>query len=424
MRRFLIKILIMVLPIVCMITYYSIMVEPHRNGDLGRLGLLPFDDQYDTYLFTMVPPKNYETRRDNLDFEKAECDSAILVIGDSFSDQGKAGFVNYLGILYPGYKIYNFRSDDDELVRYQLFINRLLEDKPLPEIIILESVERYVTSRLSQIALYPRPELEKNNKQASIHDTSYDIADNSTNGDFYQLVKFIEDGKNELEDKILNTQAYIKNKLCIIDTPEYDSHQDQNIFLCKKKTKKTKFKKFSKFVNNVKEDKESLKQNFLNTQEYVKKRLDVIKDNPVIHLPLGKDLFSCKGAENDLYFYFEDLAPVKRNKYWGAKQNLDSLITITKQKGKYFLFMVPADKFDLYKDFTKKNKYKKTKCQLDYYREFNDNNRFLNCKELLYPHVKNGEKDIYRCHDSHWSPIGARYAAEEIKRRLDSQKNE
>lgn len=420
MIRFLLKLLAMVLPIICTIIYYTTTVEPHRNGDLGRLGLLPFDDDYDNYLYSMVTQNSYETRRDNLDFEKAECDSAILVIGDSFSDQGNAGFVNYLGEFYPGYKIYNFRTDEDNLIRYQLFINRLIEDKPLPQIVIFESVERYVTSTLSQLSLELRPEFEKINKQASTHDISPSLAANSEEGEFYKLVKSIKESKEALEGKILDTQEFIKMQLGITSVAEKDT--PQNLFMCKKKVKRSKFKKFSKFVKNIGKEKDDLKQSFLNTQEYVKKRWNILKDNPVIHVPLKKDLFSCKGAENDLYFYFEDIQPVEKEKYRIAKQNLESLIAFTKQKGKNFLFMVPSDKFDLYKDFTKKNKYKKIKCPLDYYREFNSNDRFLNCKELLYPHVKNGEKDIYRCHDTHWSPIAARYVAEEIKRKIDNQK--
>ncbi len=407
----------MVVPIIGTLIYYAVMVEPHRNGDLGQLGLLPFDDSYDAYINSLVESDSYDTDIENLNFEKEDCDSTILIIGDSFSKQGRAGFTNYLGKLYPGYKVLNYRTGDDEIIRYQLFINRLVEDKPLPRIVVLESVERYVTERLASLTPYSRPEFED---LIAYTKDAVPSTDAEANG-FYQLAVRIEDGKEALENTIFNAQEYVKELLGVEKAKE-EVDQSRNIFTCKKKVKKSKTKFLSKFTKSVGDEKEEVKKTFLHTQEYVKKRLNTVKDNPVLHLKLKSDLFTCKGKENDLYFFFGDLDTVEKSKYSKAKRNLDSLFSISEQKGMKFLFMVASDKFDLYKDFTKKNKYKKRKCQLDYFSAFNDNDKFLNCKELLYPHVKNGEKDIYRCHDSHWSPIGAQYVAEEIKRKLDNQR--
>lgn len=364
MKRFLIKLFIIALPVISTILYYSTMVEPNRNGDLGQLGLLPFDLGYHRSIKGMWMDSLYEKHIDNLEFTQAECDSTILIIGDSFSEQERGGFTNFLTEFYPGYKVCVLWSGDGEVTKYQLFINRLLEDKPLPRTVIIESVERHLTNNLYQMDMVTRPEIEK---------------------------PVIEESVPSEPD---TTPAQAKE-------PEVNH--------------------FKEMAKNIGECKDDLKDNFLHTQEYVKRNVGVVK-NPVKHLKLKQELFTCKGAEDDLYFYWEDLEKVDKSKINKAKQNLDALMSATEKKGIKFLLTVPADKYDLYKDFAKKDKNKKVKPQLDFYTEYNSNNRFLNCKELLYPHVANGEKDIYKCHDSHWSPIGARYVAEEIKRKLDSQK--
>lgn len=364
MKRFLIKLSLMVLPIVCAIVYYAVKVEPNRNGDLGAIGFIPFDWGYHTYLKSLKSDSLYEEKIDYLDFENANCDSAVLVIGDSFAEQGQAGFANCLASQYPGFKIYNFMSGDDVVVKYQQFINRLIDGRPLPRVVILESIERSMAGRLSAISMDFKPEFEKEKPQVS------------------------------------NPAKAAKKK---------------------KAKKKNKFKAITQSIGkSIEESKDELKDLLLYSQEYLKKRTGAV-ENPTKHLDLKMDLFSCKGEEDDLYFYYDDLATVEENDVETAKQNLDSLIHLAEQKGIRFVFMVAADKYDLYKDFAVNDTYK-AKGQLDYFSEFNSNNCFLNCKELLYPHLQNGEKDIYKCYDTHWTLFAAQYAAEGIKMKLDKQK--
>ena len=351
MKRFLVKTIMMVIPIISVVLYYVIAIEPHRNGDLGKLGFIAFNDDYNSFIAKEELDSLYVINIDKL--EQIDCDSAILTIGDSFSQQGKAGYQNYLSDLYPGWKIYNLNLKDGYNDMIQLFVDWLIEDKTLPPIVIVESVERYLSGRLTSL-------------------------------DFSGAHKVLE--KNDVVEPI----------------------QQDSIGGFKKYIKQFKIYKLAK----------SLKEDFLNTQEYVKKHLYI--DNPVKHLRLKQNLFSCKGSENDLYFYHEDLISVTEDNYLAGQQKLDSLLSITEQKGICFLFLVASDKYDLYKDFTCNDNYN-VEGQLSYYKKYNNKNNFLNCKELLYSHLENGEKDVYRCNDTHWSPLAAMYVANEIKRRLDLQ---
>lgn len=355
MKRFIIKTIIMVIPVVCVILYYSIVIESHRNGDLGKLGFIAFDDEYESLISQITMDSLYVINVDDL--EQIDCDSAILTIGDSFSQQGVGGYQNYLATLYPGWKIYNFKPAEGAGDKYQIYIDMLIEDKPLPRIVILESVERELANNLSNMRFYIQT--KGNDKIGTEEKTNYDL-----------------DSK------------YKKYELC----------------------KLTKF---------IKEKKEELKTEFLYTQEFVKKYLDI--DNPVKKLKLNSKFFSCKGSEDDLFFYYYDLNNVAEEMYRESWLKLDTLLSITEQKGICFIYLVASDKYDLYKDFTIYDKYK-VNGQLNYYDKYNSNIKFMNCKNILYPHIKRGEKDIYKCNDSHWSPIASRYIANEIKRRIELQK--
>lgn len=158
----------------------------------------------------------------------------------------------------------------------------------------------------------------------------------------------------------------------------------------------------------------------MHTQEFVKKTLDI--DNPVKHLKLQKQCFSCEGAEEDLYFYHEDLMMINEETRERGKQKLDTLLALAKKRGLKFVFLVPSDKYTLYKQFATDNPFE-SNGQLDYYVEYNENDMFLNCKELLAPYVRSGVKDLYKCNDTHWSIKASSIVATELKRRLDNLSN-
>jgi len=366
MKRFLTKTLIMVVPIIGMVLYYVMAVEPHKNGDLGNLGFIPFDESYNTTINSMGLDSVYAISIDNLD--SIDCDSSILTIGDSFSILGTSSYQNFLAKLYPGFKIYNLdynhasEASDEPAVNYQLFVDKLIQDAPLPRIIILESVERYIADRLYNLKFYPHAETDRITEMSAINRES------------------LPEENNQIKSREANS-----------------------------------------LLTRIIDNKEKLRKNFLNTQEYIKKRFNI--DNPVKHLKLRQEMFTCEGREDDLFFYRDDLIDIPENIYTESRHKLDSLFSITEQKGIRFVFLVPSDKYDLYKDFTINDTYG-AKGQLAAFDQYNDNPRFLNGKELLYPYLKQGEKDIYRCNDTHWSPLASSYVAKELKRRLDIQEKQ
>lgn len=344
MKKFLIKNLLLALPIVGVITLYMLCIEPHRHGDIGQLGFLPFDDNYDSLVLANSLDTNYVSEIKNL--QELCGDSVILTIGDSFSQKKKKGYQNFLATLYPNYQVVNLAPIDLD-PQFQEVIDFLNYSDTLPQVIIMECVERYLLYRLAYLDFEKKDYIVQNNSSA------------------------------ESEEK----------------------------------TAKMWNEKAENWVEKV-------RYPILSTQEFLKKRGNI--ENSVKHVKLSRKLFSCRGLEDDLFFYDEDLnSPDAATVEMGVSK-LKELIALAEEKGVKFVFLVAADKYNLYRDYILNDPYKDVVCQLSYFADYQDIH-FLNSKELLAPRIANGERDIYMCHDTHWSLKTARYVAEALKQRIENQ---
>lgn len=149
MRRFLIKISYTVLPLwlvlFCAGLVYKFRVEPNLSGDLGRLGKFAFGHEYKQALdsnllkecwvddFNGKPAKGYR----------------VITIGDSFSQQGKAGYQNYLGYFLKC-RVLNIRPGDGvspERLALTLLRTGWLREMS-PGVVVVETVERHWVENL------------------------------------------------------------------------------------------------------------------------------------------------------------------------------------------------------------------------------------------------------------------------------------
>ncbi len=87
-------------------------------------------------------------------------------------------------------------------------------------------------------------------------------------------------------------------------------------------------------------------------REYYKRKLG-LENVPlsVLHQKLEKSMFTCKGSENELYFYHEDTCQVSNESIAKAYKNLDLLYKLAKSKNVELIYVVAADKYDVYQDY-------------------------------------------------------------------------
>ncbi|MBQ0157038.1 MAG: hypothetical protein KBT22_10765 [Bacteroidales bacterium] len=360
MDKFLKNFCLFCLPIlgIAIFTIYCTVTFPKDGqGDLGRFGYVYFDEDYNRSLRSFAATDTSKIKNIQ-SLDEVDADSSILTVGDSFSQMGDEGYQAFLQDLYPGYTIFNFVGKDVSIERFQWAVD-ILKDTTvkLPEIIIIESVERSLSHRLYDIVV-------------------------SSDGVGENAVRRLEP-KNDSEQPEMNNGSVA------------DSNNNPS---CLGEAKKV----------------------LANTQEYIRKKLNI--ENPVKRVGLNDSFFTCKGHENELVYYKFDLRKMSPTKAPVCQQKMDSILSLASKRDIRFLFVVASDKFHLYNEFTVNNSKRNAVSQLSYFEKVYDSPMFLNTRLILSEHLKNREKDIYKSNDTHWSAKASKYVAEEIKKKLESQK--
>lgn len=166
MRRFLIKISYTVLPLwlvlFCAGLVYRYHIAPNLSGDLGRLGKLAFGHEYKQALDSNLLKECWVD-----DFSgKLTKEYKIITIGDSFSQQGKEGYQNYLGYLLKS-KVLNIRPAtgiSPEQLALSLLRTGWLKEMS-PRVVVVETVERHLVESLFALDFSVHPSAAEVRKQ-------------------------------------------------------------------------------------------------------------------------------------------------------------------------------------------------------------------------------------------------------------------
>jgi len=161
-----------------------------------------------------------------------------------------------------------------------------------------------------------------------------------------------------------------------------------------------------KFINtaNYKLPYYTLKYNFNNNaQKYVYK------------FDLNKKLFS-KSNANEILIFRDDITNLEKFTLENIKkvnENLNRTATLLKTLNIKLYFMPAPDKYDLYYDFIKDNKYPKNNF-FELIRPMEKQYYFIDTKKILLPLLKQGEKDLYWVDDTHWSQKASEAISKDI----------
>ena len=142
-------------------------------------------------------------------------------------------------------------------------------------------------------------------------------------------------------------------------------------------------------------------------------RLSTGFKSPVKKVQLRDTLFNVFGDK--LYFFRDDL---KRTQVSESEKKIvfpaiDSLKQKFEENGIQFIYVVAADKYDVYEPFIVNNPYPRNKT-LDSFKHLDTTTYFINTKRLLQPAIEKGMKDVYLANDTHWSYIAYELLAHKI----------
>jgi hypothetical protein len=150
-------------------------------------------------------------------------------------------------------------------------------------------------------------------------------------------------------------------------------------------------------------------------------RLQVNYENPIGKNRLDNDYFTDNKYARELFYYKIDLNFTKLSDYDidKATDNLKLLNELVAERGIKMIFLIAADKFDVYRPFMTDNTMP-IDSTTDKLSEIPDI-CIINTKQMLQDMVRNGEKDVYLVNDTHWSYKGSKAVAEKIKEYIDYQ---
>ena len=135
---------------------------------------------------------------------------------------------------------------------------------------------------------------------------------------------------------------------------------------------------------------------------------------------LDREMFTNKGQENLLLYYYEDMNfidyPLNIEM---MSLNLANAAAILKEKGIKLIFFVAPDKYDLYYPYIKDKIGKPENKFFDEMRKIKpEGYTIIDTFSLLRSALARGEKDIYWLDDTHWSYKGMKIICDEIAKYL------
>ena len=148
--------------------------------------------------------------------------------------------------------------------------------------------------------------------------------------------------------------------------------------------------------------------------------------SPVQSATLDGDYFSSSDPRK-LYFYEDDLSssmqyPAEHRE--GMKALFNDLCQKAEEKGINMILLVATDKYDLYQKHIVDNKWPEKTIMEDLAQIIGDNPHLLLSKQYLAPFIEQGEKDIYKFNDTHWSYKSSRIIATELAKRIKGYREE
>lgn len=150
---------------------------------------------------------------------------------------------------------------------------------------------------------------------------------------------------------------------------------------------------------------------------WIKVSLGIQRYSSAVRYTTSEDLFTHSTIHNTLYCYDSRMdddgvlrfTSFNQEKYEEAIENLYRLHEFAEQHQIQMIYLIASDNYDVYEPFIVEkhevNPFSSYIPQEDW---------IVNTQPILREAAKNGVKDIYYQNDSHWSPIGAKKAAEEI----------
>ena len=314
MKKFLYTVFPLWIATVGLVSFYKFVIIPNMQGDLGELGKIPTKLYYERDSDMVIRNIAYPTIQK---IESIKTDTFdIITCGDSFSQQGKYGFQNYMA--RKGYKIINyFPYGSQRWNSFQLafdLMNLEYVDSTNVKVLIIESVERELVNRLSKLD-FTHTTLEEGSENSEQPEKKGLLSESKIYLDF--LIG-TDHGENPVKKLKLSKPMFSGHRgtdLYIYqDDVENGCFIPNDAYLCIKANIDRLFAKASskgiELIVLICPDKYDMYQDYVVNNTYPKKTINedfrrVVGDNK--NIVIGKEILSpyIKKGDKDMY-YFDD----------------------------------------------------------------------------------------------------------------------
>lgn len=151
-------------------------------------------------------------------------------------------------------------------------------------------------------------------------------------------------------------------------------------------------------------------------------KIDPERLSPAVYITeLDRNFFTNPGYEHTLLYYYEDLqylnAPLNAEM---MNMNLNKAAEILREKGIIPIFMLCADKYDLYYPYIINHNGRPENNFFPEMRRVSPKEYiFIDTMKIFRGELERGEKDIYWFGDTHWSRKGAELVCDELVKYFD-----
>ena len=168
-----------------------------------------------------------------------------------------------------------------------------------------------------------------------------------------------------------------------------------------------------------KEKKEKSNSNFNLLQLTSFIRLKFGYENPIFQYKLTDNYFTHAWG-HIAFCYYEDLlfTKISQKDINRAKENLIKLNEKFAEKSMKMIFLIAADKYDVYRPFMQDKTLPVDTSSDDF--DKIPNVCVINTKSMLQDMVRNGVKDVYKINDTHWSYKASEVVARKLAHDIDS----
>lgn len=355
MKTFLIKTGLFLIPVAALIGY-TIKFYNFEQGDLIRMSYLESDYNYSTVFRDEFNTKNNVIFNDSSIVKKKKW--KFFTIGDSFTKQGKVGYVSKLSAIHPNDVVSfntNYLLGGDPLTSLYGLINSDYFDSVKVEYVLFQSVERYLVSR------------------------------------GVGLNRDVQYGYSKVQEAIIQDKKELR--------------EEQQVLKSKKSPYPTD--RFIKFpLNNIMYHYNPTGSNELVYKEPISTSLFSTSRNDLLFF-----------REDIDYLEFNNNADHVKT----LNDNLNEITLALQKKGIKFIVLIAPDKFDLYYPYlVNKNSYTKP-LFFEYFNKLEKNYLYIDAHTILREKLKQNTKDVYLYDDTHWSPWATEIIAIEISKVSDNR---